>query len=371
MIVFGTRPEALKLLPLVKFLREHFNGSVEVMVCSTGQHKELLNPVFDLFQCKPNVNLNIIERATGLPNILSEIITSVSKEIEKFRPNLIMIQGDTSSALGAALASFYNQIPICHLEAGLRSYEFYEPFPEEAHRRLITQLSSFHLAPNESARSALVRESIDNSKIYVVGNTLEDSFREIIETVNDINLPIKFSDDQKLLLVTQHRRENIGDGLVNLCEALQQIVEINPDVVVGFIVHPNPQVKQIVYNNLQERDRIVMLQPQRYDVFISMLQQAALVLTDSGGLCEETALLNIPTLVTRKVTERQFLVDYGYMELVGNSIDMIVERALFYLSNQHKRPDGAVKYKDGNHSKFIAHLLVDSILPTVAKDECY
>ena len=366
MVVLGTRPEALKLCPLIKHLRENFNNKVEVFVCSTGQHQELLEPIWDLFDVKPDINLNTMQKSHDLSSLSSQIVVGVSAEIQSIRPSLVIVQGDTSSAFGGALAAFYNKVPVCHLEAGLRSYEFYEPYPEEVHRRIITQLSQFHLAPNDSARSALIRESVNGSKIYVVGNTLEDALEIINNQELKHSIPFEVSDVEQLVLVTQHRRENIGEGLINLCKALSIISESLKDVKVCFVLHPNPEIKKMVDEHLIKKENIYIIPSQRYDIFLKILERANVVVTDSGGLCEETAMLDIPTLITRRVTERQFLVDAGYAELVGNSTEMITERVLSYLTKGTIAKKRNVNMQvDGSHSRFIAHLLVENILPSL------
>lgn len=366
MIVLGTRPEALKLCPLIKHLKENFKEKVEVYVCSTGQHKELLDPVWELFDVKPDVNFQVMQKSHNLPTLFSHIMISLSAEIQSVHPALIIVQGDTSSALAGALAAFYNRIPVCHLEAGLRSYEFYEPFPEEVHRKIITQLAHFHLAPNDTARSALIRDSVNGAKIYVVGNTLEDAF-EIIKKKNIVaSLPFEIMDTEQLVLITQHRRENIGENLISLCKAMSDIASSLKTVKICFVLHPNPEIKKIVDEYLEKTENIFLVPPQRYDKFLRILGRSNIVVTDSGGVSEETAMLEIPTLITRKVTERQFLVDAGYAELVGNSEELIKERVLSYLTEGTiRRKRNSSSQIDGSHSRFIAHLIVENILPSL------
>lgn len=366
MVVLGTRPEALKLCPLIKHLKENFRDKVDVFVCSTGQHKELLDPLWDLFDVIPDVNLQSMQKSHDLSTLFSQIMIGLSAYIQSVRPNLVIVQGDTSSALAGALVAFYNKIPVCHVEAGLRSYEFYEPFPEEIHRKIITQLAQFHLAPNDSARSALIRESVNGSKIYVVGNTLEDALEIIKKKRFNPSLPFEMKDTEQLVLVTQHRRENIGDNLMNLCKALSSIVSAINTVKICFVLHPNPEIKKIVDKYLEKSESIFLIPPQRYDVFLKILGRANIVVTDSGGISEETAILEIPTLITRKVTERQFLVDAGYGELVGNSVEMIADRVLSYLKQGTiPKKQNTSSQVDGSHSRFIAHLLVENILPSL------
>lgn len=364
MISFGTRSEAIKLAPLILYLKEKIPKQVETFVCSTGQHRDLLVPVLKLFDIAPDVDLNVIDRVSDLPSMTVEIVTGVSSVISKVNPTIVLVQGDTASSLGSALAAFYNRVPVCHLEAGLRSYRFYEPFPEELNRRLISQLASYHLTPHEAARSALLREGIDSSTIYVVGNILEDAFAMARARSTSPNLPVNREPGQQMLLVTQHRRENIEHGVYNTCEAIKQILAAASNLAVYFIVYPNPRIRNIVFRLLDGVKHVHLLEPLSYDVFLALLEKVDIVLTDSGAVCEEAAFLGVPTLMLRRATERQYLVDEGFAELIGTSVDMITERTLELLSKTDVyEPKRKAFHLEGGVSRFVAHLLLETILP--------
>ncbi len=364
MISFGTRPEAIKLAPLITHLEESMPKSFRLFVCSTGQHRDLLAPVLRLFNVVPDVDLNVFGHSSGLASMTAEIVAGVADAIGEVDPTLVLVQGDTASSFGAALAAFYNRVPVCHLEAGLRSYERCEPFPEEMNRRLIAQLASYHLAPHEAAEAALIQEGVDRSTIWIVGNILEDAFRMARTRVPSIDLPVSCEHHQRMLLVTQHRRENIEGGIRNTCEAIKQLVAVTSDLVVCFIVYPSPIIQNVVSTLLDGIERVHLLEPLPYDVFLGLLERSHVVLTDSGGVCEEAAFLGVPALMLRRATERQHLVEEGCAELVGTSVDSISDRTLNLLARLGtSRRYRKIARPEGGVSRLVSHLLVEAILP--------
>jgi len=326
-IIIGTRPEAIKLVPLILRLKKSHTLSIEV--CSTGQHKEMLQQVFDLFGIVPDVELNIMTHNQNLPEITSLILTKISQYLTESKPDFLICQGDTSTAFTAALAAFYQKIPVGHVEAGLRTYNNYSPFPEEMNRQLISKIADFHFAPTKNASKALLEEGIQSEKIHITGNTVIDTLLLIKEKISQNTIEIDSTlktllNLNKYVLITGHRRENFGKGFENICEAIQLLSEKFPAINFIYPLHLNPNVKNIVEEKLGSTSNIFLISPLDYTNFIYALSNCHIVLTDSGGVQEEAPSFNKPVLVMRENSERMEGVEAGVVKLVGTNIDSIV-----------------------------------------------
>lgn len=328
-IFVGTRPEAIKLVPLYKVLSKNS----QTLLVSTGQHKEMVNQIFTFFDVQPDFEFNLMTKNQPLADIFSKVFIEAGKLIAKERPNLIIVQGDTSTALASALAAFYEKTDIAHIEAGLRTHEFYSPFPEEKNRELISRIARFHFAPTVKNKRNLLSEGIASENIHVVGNTVIDALLDSSLRIdsNDMNLafseslPFKLS-QSKYILITGHRRENFGGGIKEICDALKILSKMHPDVYFVYPVHLNPNIKLVVDDALAGMKNIFLLKPQSYDRFIYLMSNCFLILTDSGGIQEEAPSLNKPVLLMRNSTERPEGVSSGAVSIVGASSDAIVTK---------------------------------------------
>lgn len=329
--VFGTRPEAVKLAPVLREL-EKDRSAFESVVCVTGQHREMLDQVLQLFDIKPDLDLQLMEQDQQLPDLTATAIRRVSEVVDRVKPDLLVVQGDTTSAMASALAAFYARVPIGHVEAGLRTGNRYSPFPEEINRHLITVLASYHFAPTETAREALLREGVEPSSVLVTGNTVVDALHWIVKSPHEGSSG-PGRDGRRLILVTAHRREHFGKPFLELCLALRELVERNPEVELVYPVHLNPNVQKPVRKVLANVPRVHLLPPLKYGDFIHLLSQAYLVLTDSGGIQEEAPVLGKPVLVMRRETERPEAVAAGVARLVGPDRHAILEEAEELLNN--------------------------------------
>lgn len=328
--ILGTRPEAVKLAPIILGLRRH-PDRLTSLVCITGQHRQMLDQGLALFDIQPDVDLAVMAPGQTLPDLTARIVVQAAAALTRLRPDLVLVQGDTTTVMAAALAAFYQQIPVGHVEAGLRSYDRYSPFPEEINRRLTGVLSTYHFAPTERARQALLREGTPDSQIVVTGNPVIDALQlirrrprppqaqAILEQAGVLN-----GQARRLILVTAHRRENFGPRLESICQGLATLAARNEDVVVVYPVHLNPQVEEIVYARLGGCERVLLLKPLAYDVMTHLMEAAYLVLTDSGGLQEEAPALGKPVLVLRTETERPEGVAAGTARLIGPWAEGIV-----------------------------------------------
>ena len=355
--IFGTRPEAIKMAPLVKEL-ERAEG-IESMVCVTAQHREMLDQVLDYFDIKPDFDLNIMKNKQTLTGITTRVLEGLAEVFEKEKPDMILVHGDTTTTFAGALAAFYQQIKVGHVEAGLRTFDKYFPFPEEMNRKLAGTLTDLHFAPTKGSRDNLLREGVELEDIYVTGNTVIDAMKHtvrenyIFETA-ELN-KIDFN-NKKVIMITAHRRENWGEGIENICVALSRIVEENEDVELIYLVHLNPVVKEMVYKELGGKERIHLLPPLDTKETHNLMNKCFMVMTDSGGLQEEAPHLGKPVLVLRDVTERPEAVDYGTVKLVGTDIAKIVEVANSLLKNKDeydKMSKSVNPYGDGRASKRI------------------
>lgn len=327
LIVFGTRPEAIKMAPLVLGLKN--DEFFDVKVCVTAQHREMLDQVLDFFQIQPDYDLNIMQTGQTLHGLTAKLLEATKPIFDEFRPDFVFVHGDTTTTMATSLAAFYSGVKICHVEAGLRTYNIYSPFPEEINRRFTGLLTNYHFAPTLTARKHLLAEGVKPETICVTGNTVIDALFESVEKVESgfsseeiTFLKSILHADKDLVLVTGHRRENHGQGFENICEALSEISKLD-NVQIIYPVHLNPNVKDVVYEKLSGYDNIKLISPLSYPSFIWLMNRSKLILTDSGGVQEEAPSLGKPVLVMRDTTERPEAVDAGTVILVGTDKEKI------------------------------------------------
>lgn len=362
LVVFGTRPEAIKFAPLIKRLQQ--DPLFDVTVCITSQHKEMLQQVLSFFEIHADVDLDVMQPNQDLSTLTSVILSKLSPVIAEKRPDLVIVQGDTTTAFAGALAAFYQKIPVAHLEAGLRSDNIYSPFPEEINRKLIGSIAALHFVPTAQASENLKAEHITKN-VYITGNTVIDALftglKIIEEKVPDFGDIFSFCNSGKrVLLVTGHRRESFGDGFENICRAIKHVADRFPDVQIVYPVHLNPNVQEPVYRMLGSIENVHLIPPVSYEQMIWLLQQSYLVLTDSGGVQEEAPSLGKPVLVMRDVTERGEGILAGTAMLVGTSSEMIIEHTCRLLedADSYERMSKSVNpYGNGTASEQIADLL--------------
>lgn len=370
LLVFGTRPEAIKMLPLVKEFEKH-TSVVEMKVCVTGQHRQMLDQILNLFEVVPDYDLNVMKPGQDLYDVTTKILLGMRDVLIDYKPDIVLAHGDTTTTLATSLACFYQQIRVGHVEAGLRTGNLYSPWPEEANRLLTTQISKFHFAPTEKNKENLIKEHIMDNKILVTGNTVIDALfmvldqikskPELEQQVADFIVSEGYSlSDRKIVLVTGHRRENHGDGMLNICKALKTLAQSYPDVDFVYPVHLNPNVQKPVQDLLSDIDNVFLIKPLDYLPFVYLLSKCYLVLTDSGGIQEEAPSLGKPVLVMRDTTERPEAVDAGTIMLVGaetNSIVANVSRLLDHETHYNKMAYAHNPYGDGNASLKIVHFI--------------
>ncbi len=359
--IFGTRPEAIKMAPLVKELEKR--EGIDSKVCVTAQHREMLDQVLQLFDITPDFDLNIMKTKQTLTGITNKVLEGLEEIFIKEKPDMILVHGDTTTTFSGALAAFYQQIKVGHVEAGLRTFDKYFPFPEEMNRKLTGSLADLHFAPTKGSKSNLLREGVNESDIFITGNTVIDA---MIHTVkddykfeNELLNKIDF-ENKKVIMITAHRRENWGEGIENICDALNKIVDENQDVELVYLVHLNPVVKDVVTRKLGNKERIHLLSPLDTNETHNLMNKCFMVMTDSGGLQEEAPHLGKPVLVLRDVTERPEAVEYGTVKLVGTNIDKIVNEANTLIKNKDeylKMSKAANPYGDGFASKRIADII--------------
>lgn len=330
LIVFGTRPEAIKMSPLVHALIA--NPSIELSVCVTAQHREMLDQVIDLFDIKPDYDLDIMKPEQGLYEITANMLNAIKPVLEDCQPDVVLVHGDTTTTFAASLAAFYQRIAVGHIEAGLRTGDLYSPWPEEANRKLTSALTHYHFAPTVTAEQNLLRENVSSERITVTGNTVIDALLWVKQKIEN-NSPIQdelsnrytFLDpEKKLILVTGHRRENFGSGFERICQALQTIATEHSDVDILYPVHLNPNVQEPVNRLLKGISNIHLIEPQDYLPFVYLMMRAHIILTDSGGIQEEAPSLGKPVLVMRDTTERPEALEAGTVKLVGTNADKII-----------------------------------------------
>lgn len=330
LFIFGTRPEAIKLAPVVKIFANNKNYNVKV--CLSGQHDTLLSQMIKFFNIKIDYNLNIIKPKQSLNHITESILNKLNPILQKYKPNLAFVHGDTSTAFSSALACNYQKIPVAHVEAGLRTHNKLYPWPEEINRSLITKLSDYHFAPTELAKNNLIKENISKDRIIVTGNTVIDSLfltlnkLELKNTKKKINVKFSFlKKNRKLILITAHRRENFGIGIKNLCYSLQILSKTYPDIDFVYPVHLNPNVMTLVYKELKSIKNIQLIKPVSYSEIVYLMSKSYLILTDSGGIQEEAPSLGKPVLVLREHTERFEAIKQGIAKLIGTESKSIIQ----------------------------------------------
>ena len=342
MLVFGTRPEAIKMAPLVKEFQKQ-PKRVETVVCVTGQHREMLDQVLKIFDIKPDYDLNIMKQGQDLYDVTARVLTGMRDVLKEVKPDVVLVHGDTTTSTAAALAAFYQQIPVGHVEAGLRTHNIYSPWPEEMNRLLTGRLATYHFSPTPLSRNNLIKESIDDRNIIITGNTVIDALYWVVDKIKnnkeldneledilskagyDVN---RLNNGKKLVLITGHRRENFGDGFINMCTAIKDLTVKYPDLDFVYPMHLNPNVRKPIHEvfgeNLSGLKNMFFIEPLEYLSFVYLMEKSSIVLTDSGGIQEEAPGLGKPVLVMRDTTERPEALDAGTVKLVGTDYNKIV-----------------------------------------------
>ena len=342
MLVFGTRPEAIKMAPLVKEFQKQ-PKRVETVVCVTGQHREMLDQVLKIFDIKPDYDLNIMKQGQDLYDVTARVLTGMRDVLKEVKPDVVLVHGDTTTSTAAALAAFYQQIPVGHVEAGLRTHNIYSPWPEEMNRLLTGRLATYHFSPTPLSRNNLIKESVDDRNIIITGNTVIDALYWVVDKIKnnkeldneledilskagyDVN---RLNNGKKLVLITGHRRENFGDGFINMCTAIKDLTVKYPDLDFVYPMHLNPNVRKPIHEvfgeNLSGLKNMFFIEPLEYLSFVYLMEKSSIVLTDSGGIQEEAPGLGKPALVMRDTTERPEALDAGTVKLVGTDYNKIV-----------------------------------------------
>ena len=344
LIVFGTRPEAIKMAPVVHAFKA--NPAFETIVCVTAQHRQMLDQVLNIFEVTPDIDLNLMRAGQDLFDVTSAVLLGMREVLKTYQPDAVLVHGDTTTAYATATAAFYAGIPVGHVEAGLRTHNVLSPFPEEFNRQVVSKIAKWHFAPTESSRQNLLNEHTPDNNITVTGNTVIDALFWVLKRIkNDpakcrqleafLNQRLPFNwTKQRFVLITGHRRENFGDGFLAICEAIRQLATAHPDVHFIYPVHLNPNVQKPVYDLISNQTNIHLIDPLEYEPFVFLLQHAYLVLTDSGGIQEEAPSLGKPVLVMREVTERPEAVEAGTVRLVGADTQKIVQHVTELLNNE-------------------------------------
>jgi UDP-N-acetylglucosamine 2-epimerase (non-hydrolysing) len=364
LLIFGTRPEAIKMAPLVKEFRKH-PETFDTKVCVTAQHREMLDQVLDFFEVKADYDLDLMKPGQDLYVLTAKIIESLKPILEEFSPEYVFVHGDTTTTMGGAIASFYSGAKVCHIEAGLRTNNKKSPFPEEINRQITGRISDYHFAPTENSRKNLIKENVSDNNILVTGNTVIDALLKSVEKVNknpsDLikKLSIEIG-DKEVVLVTGHRRENHGKGFERICRAIKKIAEDDENRLIIYPVHLNPKVQEPVKRILSKENNVMLIDPLTYQDFIWLMNRSKLIITDSGGVQEEAPSLGKPVLVMRDNTERPEAVTAGTVLLVGTNQDLIISEALGLLSNKEKFNQMSRlhnPYGDGTASKKIVKFI--------------
>ncbi len=373
LIVFGTRPEAIKMAPLVKTFQKEI--LFETKVCVTAQHREMLDQVLEIFDIAPDYDLNLMKTGQDLYDITSGILVGMRNVLSDFQPDIVLVHGDTSTTFAAALAAFYQKIKVGHIEAGLRTGNLYSPWPEEANRQLTSRITTYHFAPTLTSKNNLLKENIKESGIAITGNTVIDALflaldkiknnigleQEIVSTINTAIQNSKFNiQNTKFILVTGHRRENHGQGFINICTALKEIALHNPDLHIIYPVHLNPNVQKPVRELLSDVENIDLIVPLQYEQFIYLMDKSSFIITDSGGVQEEAPSLGKPVLVMRDTTERPEALEAGTVKLVGTDTELIIKEAQELIDNKEvyeKMSRSSNPYGDGHACQRIVEFL--------------
>ena len=368
MIVFGTRPEAIKMAPLIKEFQKN-TKSFQTIVCVTGQHREMLDQVLQLFEITPDYDLNIMKQGQDLYDVTARVLVGMRDVLKEAQPDVVLVHGDTTTSTAAALAAFYQQIPVGHVEAGLRTHNIYSPWPEEMNRLITGRIATYNFAPTELSRQNLLKENISDSMITVTGNTVIDALYWVVNKIRtdkkleeqlknilysngyDVD---RLNTDRKLVLITGHRRENFGDGFINMCTAIKDLTQKYPEVDFVYPMHLNPNVRKPIHEvfgeDLSNLSNMFFIEPLEYLSFVYLMEKSTIVLTDSGGIQEEAPGLGKPVLVMRDTTERPEALEAGTVKLVGTNYDKIINEVSVLLDNEnyYERMSKAVNpYGDG------------------------
>ena len=369
LFIFGTRPEAIKLAPVIKEFEKH--GKFEPVVCVTAQHRQMLDQVLGIFRVVPDYDLNLMKENQTIQEVASNALLGLRDVIKKVRPDVVLVQGDTTTAFTGSLAAFYERITVGHVEAGLRTNDKYRPFPEEINRRLTGQIADIHFTPTRKSRENLLKEGVDRERVHVTGNTVIDALLTVVESQKKPEerhrwveffrkAGISLGNSGRRILVTAHRRESFGEGFLNICNALKEIAEKYPDVDLIYPVHLNPNVRVPVNSILRGIKNVRLIEPLEYEPFVFLMSESYFILTDSGGIQEEAPSLKKPVLVMRETTERPEGIQAGSARLVGVKTDGIVEHAKKLLGDEADYKEMSCKanpYGDGKASEKIARIL--------------
>lgn len=360
MSVFGTRPEAIKMAPLVKELEKR--KEIESIVCVTAQHREMLDQVLATFNIKPNYDLNIMKQGQTLGDVTTRALTGLEEVIKKCKPDIVLVHGDTTTTFAGALAAFYNQVAIGHVEAGLRTNDKYSPFPEEMNRQMVDCMSDMYFAPTEISKENLLKENIEESKIYITGNTAIDAMATTVK--DDYNHPELdwIKPDEKMILLTAHRRENLGEPMRHIFKGIKRVLDEFEDVKVIYPIHMNPKVREVAKEVLGDHDRVKMIEPLEVFDFHNFQNKSYIILTDSGGIQEEAPSLGKPVLVLRDTTERPEGIKAGTLKLVGTDEDVIYEETKKLLTDKkeyEKMSKASNPYGDGHASEKIVDAIIE------------
>lgn len=347
MLVFGTRPEAIKMAPLVKEFQK-YPETFHTVVCVTGQHREMLDQVLHIFDITPDFDLNIMRHSQDLYDVTTRVLIGIRNILKEFLPDVVLVHGDTTTSMAAALAAYYQQIPVAHVEAGLRTHNIYSPWPEEMNRQITGRIATYNFAPTDLSRQNLLRENVNSDSIVVTGNTVIDALHQVISRIKiDKSLDMELEkilrtsgydvsrlvNDKKMVLITGHRRENFGEGFINICKAIKDLTLKYPDVDFVYPMHLNPNVRQPIHqvfgDNLSNLGNMFFIEPLEYLSFVYLMEKSKIVLTDSGGIQEEAPGLGKPVLVMRDTTERPEALIAGTVKLVGTNYDKIVREVSF------------------------------------------
>ena len=379
LLVFGTRPEAIKMAPLVMELQKQ-KERIETVVCVTGQHREMLDQVLEIFDIKPDYDLNIMKRGQDLYDVTARVLTGMREVLKEIKPDIVLVHGDTTTSTAAALAAFYQQIPVGHVEAGLRTHNIYSPWPEEMNRLLTGRLATYHFSPTPLSRNNLIKESINDRNIIVTGNTVIDALYWVVDKIKnnkeldnelesvlskagyDVN---RLDNGKKLVLITGHRRENFGDGFINMCTAIKDLTIKHPNVDFVYPMHLNPNVRKPIHEvfgeDLSGLKNMFFIEPLEYLSFVYLMEKSSIVLTDSGGIQEEAPGLGKPVLVMRDTTERPEALDAGTVKLVGTDYNKIVNEVSSLIDDKaaYEKMSKAVNpYGDGLACRRIVNALL-------------
>jgi len=382
MLVFGTRPEAIKMCPLVKEFQKH-SDEFETIVCVTGQHREMLDQVLTIFDVKPDYDLNIMKQGQDLYDVTSRVLLGMRDVLKETKPDVVLVHGDTTTCTAAALAAFYQQIPVGHVEAGLRTHNIYSPWPEEMNRQITGRIATYDFAPTPLSRENLLNEGVADAKITVTGNTVIDALHIVVDKIKadkalDASLAeelksmgydiSRLADGRKLVLITGHRRENFGEGFINMCKAIKQLTVFYPEVDFVYPMHLNPNVRKPIHEvfgeDLTNLGNMFFIEPLEYLSFVYLMEKSHLVLTDSGGIQEEAPGLGKPVLVMRDTTERPEAVTAGTVKLVGTDYDKIVgetQKLLEDAAYYEKMSKAVNPYGDGKACKRVVERLIAGI----------